>query len=212
MMTKLRGILTRVLDDEVRMEVGPYEFAVMVPESVRRQLQLRTGDEMTLHLSEYYEGNQSGSRLVPRKVGFLSEMDLEFFELFCTVDKIGVKKALKALSRPAREIADAISRQDTKWLTTLPGIGAATAELIISTLKRKVTRFALSPTMATATEPGATPLPETGMSGQLIEDLYQTLMALGHNPLEARAKLDTLLQSKQIFTTVEDAIPLIYGK
>ena len=126
MMTKMTGTLVRVLLDEVRVAVGPFEYAVMVSEAVRRQLQLRSGQEVTLHLMEYYEGNQAGTRLTPRKIGFQTELELEFFELFCTVDKIGVKKALKAMSRSVRDIADAISRQDAKWLSTLPGIGAAT--------------------------------------------------------------------------------------
>ncbi len=35
-----------------------------------------------------------------------------------------MRKALKAFVRPVKEIADAIQRQDAKWLTTLPGVGA----------------------------------------------------------------------------------------
>ena len=49
------------------------------------------------------------------------------------------------MARPVREIADAINRQDAKWLSTLPGIGATTAEQIVTTLKRKVTRFLMAP-------------------------------------------------------------------
>ena len=52
MITKLTGRLVRVLDDDVRMEVGPYEFQVLVPEAVRRQVQLLSGQEITLHISE----------------------------------------------------------------------------------------------------------------------------------------------------------------
>ena len=83
--------------------------------------------------------------MVPRLIGFVTEAELEFFELFCTVDKVGVKKALKALVRPIKEIAEAIQRQDHRWLTTLPGIGQATAEKIVATLRKKVTRFSLLP-------------------------------------------------------------------
>src|SRR5437660_7570334 len=84
-------------------------------------------------------------RVVPRLIGFLSEAELDFFDLFCSVDKVGTRKAMKALVRPVREIADAIQRQDAKWLTTLPGIGPATADQMIATLRRKVTKFALMP-------------------------------------------------------------------
>src|SRR5271155_5285749 len=145
MITKITGTLSRILDDEVRLQVGPLEYQVLVPEFVRRQIQGRAGQELTLHTSHYLDGNPMQGRVVPRLIGFLNEVELEFFELFCTVDKVGTRKAMKALIRPIREIADAIQRQDPKWLTTLPGVGAATAEQIVATLRRKVTKFALMP-------------------------------------------------------------------
>ncbi len=211
MITKLTGVLVRVLDEEVRVGVGPYEYQLLVPESVRRQLQLKVGEELTFHISEYLEGNQAGSRFVPRKIGFLTELELEFFDLFCTVDKIGVKKALKALSRSSREIANAISREDAKWLTTLPGIGATTAEQIVSTLKRKVTRFAL---MHEQGEPGSSgnQAPIDEKATKIIEDLYQALLSLGLGTLEARSKLDHALKSGQRFESVEEGITLIFSK
>ena len=101
------------------------------------QIQHRTSEELTLHTSEYLDGNMMQGRVVPRLIGFSSEAELEFFELFCTVDKVGTRKAMKALIRPIREIADAIQRQDSKWFTTLPGVVAATAEQIIATLRAR---------------------------------------------------------------------------
>lgn len=209
MITKLTGLLVRVLDEDVRVAIPPYEYQILVPESVRRLVQLKAGQEITFHISQYYEGNSVGSRFIPRMIGFLTEAELEFFDLFCTVDKIGVKKALKALSRPPREIANAIGREDAKWLATLPGIGATTAEQIVSTLKRKVAKFALAVDFG---EPTADPQPATGVGAQVIEDIYQALMTVGHGPLEARAKLDGLLKSGQKFATVEDGLTLIYSR
>src|SRR5579862_9830494 len=121
MITKITGVVNRVLDDEVRLQIGQLEYQVLVPEFVRRQVQGRTGQEITLHTSDYLDGNPMQGRVVPRLIGFLNEAELEFFELFCTVDKVGVRKALKALVRPVKEIASAIQREDAKWLTTLPG-------------------------------------------------------------------------------------------
>src|SRR5690242_6732748 len=135
MITKMTGVLTRVLDDEVRLQVGPFEYQLLVPEAVRRVIQMRAGADVTFHVMEYLEGNAGGNRFTPRRIGFLAESELEFFELFCTVEKIGPKKALKAMARPVKEIADAIARQDSRWLSTLPGIGATIAEQIVTTLK-----------------------------------------------------------------------------
>lgn len=231
MITKMFGTLTRVTADEARLTVGPFEYAVMVPEAVRRQLQFRAGQELTLHIYEYYEGNQTGSRLIPRKVGFLAESELEFFELFCTVDKVGVKKALKAMARPVKEIADAVMRQDTRWLSTLPGIGAATAEVMVSTLRKKITKFTV---IAPAEEAAVPDVPEPSTNGdkpkrgkkpvepsapptpvvdaQLLDDVYQVLMVTGLNPVEARAKLDSLIQSGRAFANLDEAMKLMFAR
>jgi Holliday junction DNA helicase RuvA len=235
MITKMTGVLARVLDDECRLVVGPFEYQVLIPEAVRRLIQLRTGQEITLHVTEYLEGNSGGNRFVPRRLGFLTELELEFFELFCTVEKIGSKKALKAMARPVREIAEAINRQDSRWISTLPGIGATTAEQIVTTLKRKVTRFLNAPAAplvaadpapvvvesepkghgrrkAPAPPPPPEPAAEiTAADGRLIDDVYQALMSVGHNPIEARTKLDNLLSAGRPFKTVEEALMLVYS-
>jgi Holliday junction DNA helicase RuvA len=207
MLTRITGIVNRVLDESVRLQVGPLEYEVLVPEFVRRQVQGKLGEELTLHTSHYFEGNPMQGRMAPRLVGFLNEAELEFFELFCTVDKVGVKKALKALSRPVRELADAIQRQDSKLLTTLPGVGPATAEQIVATLRRKVTKFALMPA-AGETEAGAA----DATSADVWETAYQALMSVGHSAGEARDRLDKLRQTGRTFASAEDVLLAIYSQ
>ena len=207
MITKITGVLNRVLDEGVRLQVGPLEYEVLTPEFVRRALQTRVGQEVTLHTSHYFDGNPMQGRVVPRLIGFAAEAELDFFDLFCTVDKVGTRKALKAFVRPIKEIADAIQRQDAKWLTTLPGVGGATAEQIIATLRRKVTKFALMPPGAAAGEPGAA---AAAMDGDVIEDAYRALMSIGHSPQEARARLDKVFTGGRSFKTVEEVLLEIY--
>jgi len=211
----MTGALNRVLDEEVRLQVGPLEYQVLVPEFVRRQLQTRVGQELTLHTTEYMDGNPMQGRVVPRLIGFLTEADLEFFELFCTVEKVGVRKALKALMQPVREIANAIQRQDAKWLTTLPGVGAATAEQMVAKLKRKVTRFALTGHTAgkgMEAAPNGEKLAAEIASGNMLEDAYQALLSIGHSPLEARNLLDKALARGKAFQSVEEILLEIYNK
>ncbi len=209
MITKITGRLNRVLDEEVRLQVVALEYQVLVPEFVRRLIQLKVGQEITLYTSEYLEGNPMQGRVVPRLIGFLSEAELEFFELFCTVDKVGVRKAIKALMRPIKDIANAIQRQDAKWLTTLPGVGPATAEQIVASLRRKVTKFALMPAAADGDGAGAGPV-GVAIDGNVLEDAYQALVSLGHSPAEARERLDKLLAERQTFDTAEEIIREIY--
>ena len=186
MITRMTGTLDRTLDEEIRLKVGPFEYQVLVPEFVRRVLQDRLGQEISLHVTEYLEGNPMQGRMVPRRIGFLNEAELEFFELFCTVDKVGVRKAMKALVRPVKEIAEAIQRQDHRWLSTLPGVGPATAEKIVATLRKKVTRFSLMPDIAVA---GAA----AGLSAPVYDEAFQALLALGLSPVDARDRLDKFL-------------------
>lgn len=210
MITKITGVLTRVLEEEVRIQVGPLEYQVLVPEFIRRRVQAQVGSEVTLHTSQYFDGNPMQGRMVPRMLGFLSEMELEFFDLFCTVDKVGTRKAMKALVRPIKEIADAIQRQDSKWLTTLPGVGAATAEGIVASLRRKVTRF----TVAGMAEPAdGVPSPTaTVIEGNLLEDAYQALVAVGLSPADARDRLDKAMTGGRQFASVEEMLQVIFHK
>ncbi len=210
MITKITGILSRVLEESIRLQAGPFEYEVLVPEFIRRKVQASLGTEVTFHTCHYFDGNPMQGRVVPRLIGFLTEAELDFFDLFCTVDKVGTRKALKALVRPVKEIADAIQRQDAKWLTTLPGVGAATAEQIIATLRRKVTKFAL---MSAPSEGGeSTASPAALVDGNIMEDAYQALLSVGHSPAEARHKLDQVLGTGKAFKSVDEVLMEIYKR
>jgi Holliday junction DNA helicase RuvA len=202
MITKMTGRLAAVRDDECRLEIGPFEYQVMLPEAVRMPIQMRVGETVTLHTTEYLEGGPNANKFVPRRIGFLHEDELEFFELFCTVDKIGVKKALKAMARPVRDIANAIGREDAKWLTSLPGIGATTAEQIVTTLKRKVTKFAIGPVTA----------PAAKQSSPLFDEIYQALLGVGLTPLDARTRLDKAVAGGMKFESAEQAIVELFSR
>lgn len=204
MITAVRGTLARVLEDEIRVQVGGFEYQVLVPDLVRRSVQTRLGEEVTLHTLEYLDGNPTrGGRMTPRLVGFLSEAEIEFFELFCTVDGIGVRTALKALVRSIRDVADMIQRQDAQMLTTLPGISQSTAERIIAKLRKKVTKFAL---MVERDRPQ----PESETELNVVEDAFRALVSVGHSELDARMKLDRALQTGKKFKTAQDILVAVY--
>ena len=141
-------------------------------------------------------------RLTPRLVGFLTEIEREFFELFCSVDGVGVKKALRAMVRPVREVASAIEEQDTKGLSGLPGVGPATAERIIAKLRRKVPKFAL---MAAREEPTA-----AEVELDVVSETFEVLRKLGHSESDARRLVDAALTQKKKFKDVQELLQAIY--
>ena len=204
MITKITGKLVSLNENEAALEVGAFEYQVFVPEFVRRQMQSLIGQEVSLRTIEYLEGNPQQGRLTPRLVGFMSDAEREFFELVCSVDGVGVKKALRAMVRPVREVASAIEEQDVKQLTTLPGIGAAVAERVVAKLRRKMARFALIVAKDF-------PEDESSTSKNVLDDTYEALIALGHTPSDARDKIETATKGvKKKFKSTEDLIRQIY--
>jgi len=120
MITKITGQLVAMHGDLLTLKIDAFELEVLVPEFTRRQLQGELNQTVSLHTIEYLEGNPMQGRMTPRMVGFLSEIEREFFELFCSVDGVGVKKALRAMVRPVKEVATSIEEQDATTLSSLP--------------------------------------------------------------------------------------------
>lgn len=210
MISQIRGILRTVHEDALILQIDPVELVVLIPENARRQLQHQLGQPITLHTLLDIEGNQMSGRMWPRLIGFLSPIDREFFELFCSVDGLGVRKALRAMIRPVREIARTIQDQDLKTLATFPGIGEATAERIVAKLRRKVGKFAL----IVATDPTADSPASNGEPPQaepdVIRDTFAALLSVGHTESQARQLIDRVLAGRRKFKNVADMIDAIY--
>ena len=202
MITKISGRLAALKDDELTLQVGAFEDPVLIPEFARRQLQNELGQDISLHTIEYLEGNPMQGRMAPRLIGFLTEAEREFFELFCSVDGVGVRKALRAMVRPVREVATAIEEQDTKGLSALPGIGPAMAERIVAKLRRKVPKFALLVAQREAADHEVEP--------DVVSATYDVLRGLGHSESDARKLMDAALSSKKKFKDVQSLIEAIY--
>ncbi len=202
MITRITGHLTLLAESELTLRIGAFEYEVLIPDFTRRQLHDRLGQEISLHTIEYFEGNPMQGRMTPRLVGFLSEVEREFFELFCSVDGVGVKKALRAMVRPVREVAAAIEEQDATALAGLPGIGPAMAERIIAKLRRKVPKFAL----LVAPDAGRQAEVET----DVLRETYDVLRSLGHSESDSRRLIDAALAKKKKYKSVEELIQAIY--
>src|SRR5215204_1891241 len=152
MISAITGELKRVDEDRVHLRVGPIVCELLVPAVDATELQVSLGEELTFHTLFYLQGDASGGSIDPRLIGFLRLEDKRFFEKFITVKGIGPKTALRALTVPVGEIAQAIESRDARFLIQLDGIGKRTAELIVAELAGKVQEFA-SPMTATMRGP-----------------------------------------------------------
>jgi Holliday junction DNA helicase RuvA len=204
MITKITGTHVAIATDTLTLAVDAFEYEVLIPEFTRRHLQDQIGTPISLHTIEYLEGNPMQGRLVPRLIGFLSSIEREFFQLFCEVDGVGVKKALRAMVRPVQEVATLIEEQDAKGLASLPGVGPATAERIIAKLRRKVPKFAL---LVTRDTPAA-----MDVERDLLSEAFEILRVLGHSEPEARRLLDDTVAKKKNYKNVDALLHAVYEK
>ena len=201
MITKITGLLSALHEDSAIVSASPFEYEVLIPEYTRRHLQSDLGKTVSLHTIYSLDGNPQG-KMTPRLIGFLTEAERQFFELFCSVDGVGTKKALRAMVRPVKEVAEAIEEKDEKFLSSLPGIGAAMAERIVAKLRRKVSRFALLV---------ARSLPEADQQRiDVVSETFEALLALGHSEADARRLVDAVLQTKTKFKDSAEMIQAIY--
>jgi Holliday junction DNA helicase RuvA len=205
-------MLRTVSDESATLLIDPFEVEVLISEHTRRMVQGKLGEPIAFHTILYLEGGAMVSRLVPRLVGFLSAIDREFFDIFCSVDGVGVRKALRAMVRPVRELARTIEDQDVKSLAALPGIGEATAERIVAKLRRKVGKFALivSPVGAEATAATIGNGAPENAAADVIRDTYAALLSVGHSESQARAAIDRVMAGKKRFKSAADMIEAIY--
>ena len=201
LITKITGLLTALHDDCAVVSAPPFEYEVLVPEYTRRHLQTDLGKTIALHTICSLDGN-SQNKMTPRLIGFLTEAERQFFDMFCSVDGIGTKKALRAMVRPVKEVAEAIEEKDAQFLSSLPGIGPAMAERVVAKLRRKVSRFAL---LVARTLPA-----DTEQRIDVVSETFEALLALGHGESDARRLVDAVLHTKTKFKDSAEMIQAIY--
>jgi Holliday junction DNA helicase RuvA len=152
---RISGRLAGLADDAAVVDIGGICHEVFVPRSAVADLARLNGSDVTLFTLEYLDGNPALGHLVPRLVGFLTEEERGFFNELLKVKGFGVRKALRAMSVPAHQIARAIENGDERALAGLPEIGKRTATHVIAQLRGKLERFLA---------PAAGPLPVAEMT------------------------------------------------
>jgi Holliday junction DNA helicase RuvA len=192
MISALTGTLAAVDTNTISLRSGPFVFELLVPAADVEALRAQVDQELTFHTILYLEGTAGGGNLDPKLIAFLRPQDKQFFNLFTTVKGIGPKTALRALSAPVGEIAQAIESKDTRFLIRLDGIGKRTAELIIAELSGKAQKF--------ATAQVGRDVAAHGRNGQSHsaneEDAITAMTALGERRPDAERLLDRVKQLK----------------
>lgn len=208
----LEGRIIRREADGILLLAGQIGFEILLdPVTLARVVEIEPAKE-TVCLYIYYHVTDRQPK--PVLIGFLTPEDKEFFQIFITVSAIGPMKAVKALSRPAGEVARAIEERDISFLSQLSGIGKRTAEKIVATLNGKVTAFVdtqahASPesTSDSIAEPRSTPIEKEDISRQVADVLVEQL---GHSASSARRMIKEAFERRPSIASPEDLFDEIY--
>lgn len=208
MIASLRGRLRRRLEDRVVVESGGVGYEVVVPPVVRQAIErlaeADTEGAPELALVIYYHATRDQPR--PVLIGFLQELEREFFERLITVKDVGPLVAARALLAPIPDIADAIVRKDERFLRRLPGIGPQKCRNIIAQLEGRVAKYALLPAEA-APPPAPAVSVEAGVRA-LVRDVL--VRQLGLRGAEAEQAIREAVARRPGIDTPEELFEEIY--
>jgi len=211
MIASLRGKLRKKLEDRVVVESAGVGYEVILPPVALRAISQAMADNgenaSELQLVIYYHATRDQPR--PILIGFLSELDKEFFEKLITVKDIGPLVAARSMTVSVPDLATAIARQDEKYLRRLPGIGPQKAKNIVAQLQTKVAKFALMKEAgAAAPEPVHEPAPDEENVRSLVWEVL--VKQLGHRPSEAAQLITEALRRRPGIQTPEELFDEIY--
>lgn len=209
MIGRIEGVLESISGGvaEVSLQGAGITLQVMVPAYTAARLGGNLGSEITLHTLFYMEAQGQGTNMWPRLAGFLTVEDRNFFELFTTCKGIGNRKALRAMSLPAGQIAAAIADRDTSLLQSLPEIGKRTAETIVASLRGKVDDY-ITTRESDSSNAAAGGDEETASSGSssIARDVLGILTNLGENRVQAAAWIDQVMAADDNRPTSSDEL------
>ncbi len=203
MIARIKGHIVEKKENAVVVNVSGIFYEVFVPTSVLQRLDETQGADGTVTLITHHYMQVGPSSAVPVLVGFLNEVEKDFFLQFISVSGIGPKAAVKALNRSIAEIASAIDKGDGAFLKTLPGIGQQKAKDIIAKLQGKVGRFGLIRDEAVSREKEQ---PEA-----FEEEALAVLVQLQYKKPEAEAMVRKALERNPAICTAEALLNEIYA-
>jgi Holliday junction DNA helicase RuvA len=202
MIARISGKIIERGENYLIIDVGGISYEVFLPATVMQRLGEHTSSDGTVNLITYHYLQVEPSKSTPVLVGFLNEIEKEFFEIFITVSGIGPRAALKALNKPISLIARAIDEADTNFLKSLPGIGPQRAKEIVAKLQNKVGKFGL--------------LRDDKIKAQRVptqdieEEVLTILMQLEYKKSEAQTMIKKALERQPNIQTTEGLLNEVY--
>ncbi len=202
MIARIKGQVIEEKENAVVIDVSGIFYEVLVPASVLQRISEAVDPQGIVTLITFHYLQVGPSSATPILIGFLSEIEREFFQQFISVSGIGPKAAVRAIDRSIAEIAAAIDRGDIKFLKSLPGIGQQKAKEIVAKLQGKAGRFGLIRDEQVKKPVGPAPAFQA--------ETLAVLTQLQYKKAEAEAMILKALERDPSITTTEKLLNEIY--
>jgi len=201
MIAQIYGKIIQRNNDYIVIDVNSISYEILIPPLILSRLdEFIQGGHIRLITYHYLQTDQSKS--IPVLIGFVNEIEKEFFELFITVAGIGPRAAMKAINKPISVIAKGINDGDIALLRSLPGIGQQKAKEIVAKLQGKMGKFGLiKDSQATI---------KTQVSEDIVKEAIDVLLQLQYKKQEAKEMITKALSRNSNITTTEALLNEVY--
>jgi len=202
MISRIRGKIVDRGDNHLGVDLNGICYEVLIPTTVMQRLDQSIGQDGCISLITFHYHQVDQTKSIPVLIGFLNEIEKDFFEIFITVSGIGPRAALKALNQPISLIAQAIDEADTAFLRSLPGIGEQRAKEIVAKLQNKVGKFGLIQDRKTS----GTPVEFK----DIVDEALAVLTQLEYKKAEAMQMIKKALDLNPKIETTEGLLNAVY--
>lgn len=203
MIVRIKGVIVEKKDNAVILAVGGIFYEILVPASVAQRIDSACDSEGFVILVIHHYLQIGPSTAAPVMIGFLNELEKDFFLQFISVSGIGPKAAVKALNCSIADISAAIDASDASFLKGLPGIGQQKAKDIIAKLQGKVSRFGLIPDTKVKILPSS--------ASCVCEEALAVLQQLQYRKAEAEEMVRKAWERTGGTATAEELLNAIYS-
>lgn len=203
MIAKIAGKLVEKKEQSVIINVHGLFYELLTPTYVLQQLGNKHESDGHIELVTHYYIQLTPSSGTPTLIGFLNEIERDFFQQFITVSGIGPRAAVRALNKPIADITRAIDQGDIGFLKTLPGIGNQRAKEIVAKLQGKLGKFGLIRQDKTAVHVN---LPVANWQ----EEALNVLLQLQYKKHEAEDMIHKAMERAKEINSAEELLNEIY--
>ncbi len=203
MISGISGKIIEKGDNYLTVDVAGIFYQVLIPAAVMQRIGEAVSSDGRVSLKTFHYLQAEPNKSIPVLVGFLNDVEKDFFEVFITVSGIGPRAALRALNKPISEIARAIDEADLSYLKSLPGIGEQRAREIIAKLQHKIGKFGLIQDRFGQKD-------DSGKTKDIAEEALAVLVQLEYKKHEALNMIKRALDVSEGVKTTEELLNLVY--